>query len=75
MIISYYDFQNLPDRQTQYDYVLSHGHLISERTVSQSKYVLYEISNFSVELIYNISLDKILGMNIFENKSIYLDKR
>ncbi len=46
MIISYYDFQNLPDRQAQYDFVITHGRLISERTTSQSKYVLYEVSNF-----------------------------
>jgi hypothetical protein len=73
MIISYYDFQNLPDRQTQYDFVLTHGRLISERIVSQSKYILYEVSSFSVELIYNIH-GKIIGMNIFENTSAYSHK-
>ncbi|BFO67363.1 hypothetical protein [Chryseobacterium sp. KCF3-3] len=71
MIISYYDFQNLTDRQAQYDFVLAHGHIISERTVSQLRYVLYEVSNFSVELIYDITNDKINGMNLFENKSHY----
>ncbi len=71
MIISYYDFQNLTNRQTQYDFVLTYGHLISERTVSQLRYVLYEVANFSVELIYNTTNDKINGMNLFENKSHY----
>ncbi|MBP1163480.1 putative ester cyclase [Chryseobacterium sp. PvR013] len=71
MTISYYDFQNLPDRQAQYDFVITHGRLISERTTFQSKYVLYEVSNFSVELIYNMVHDKIIGLNIFENKSSY----
>jgi hypothetical protein len=73
MIISYYDFQNLPDRQAQYDFVLTHGRLISERTTSQSKYILYEVSSFSVELIYDTTHDKIIGMNIFDNKSSYLN--
>ncbi|MGH1517059.1 hypothetical protein [Chryseobacterium sp. JK1] len=69
MTISYYDFQNLADRQAQYDFVLNYGHLISERTASQSKYMLYKVSNFSVELIYNTLHNKIIGMNIFENTS------
>ncbi|MFP3591424.1 hypothetical protein [Chryseobacterium sp. SIMBA_038] len=73
MIISYYDFQNLPDRLAQYDFVMAHGRLISERITPQSKYVLYEVSSFSVELIYNIPHDKIIGMNIFDNKSSYLN--
>jgi hypothetical protein len=72
MIISYYDFQNIADRQAQYDIVLSHGHKISERITPKSKYVLYEVASFSVELIYDIGYnDKITGMNIFENKSTY----
>jgi hypothetical protein len=74
MIISYYDFQNLPDRQAQYDFTLTYGRLISERTTSQSKYILYEVSSFSVELIYDIIHDKIISMNLFENKSSYLNK-
>lgn len=71
MNISYYDFQNLTDRQTQYELVLTHGRIISERIVSQSRYVLYEISNFSVELIYDNMHNKIIGMNLFEKHSSY----
>lgn len=69
MIISYYNFQNLPDRQAQYNFVLTHGRIISVREVNQSKYVLYKVSTFSVELIYDIVRDKIIGMNLFENNS------
>lgn len=52
MIISYYYFQNLRDRQAQYDFTLAHGRLISERITSQSKYILYEVSSFSVESLF-----------------------
>lgn len=71
MNISYYDFQNLTDRQAQYEFVLTYGRIISERTVSQSRYVLYAISNFSVELIFDNMHNKIIGMNLFENNSYY----
>jgi len=43
MFISYYDFQNLPDPKAQYDFTIAHGHLINERTTSQSKYILFEL--------------------------------
>jgi len=69
MFISYYDFQNLPDRKAQYDFTIAHGLFINERTTSQSKYILYKVSSFTVELIYDIAHDKIININVFENSS------
>lgn len=70
MNISYYDFTNLSD-QMQFDLVLSHGVMINENTVSSSRYVLYEFSNFSVEIIYSLTKNKIAGKNIFLNRGAY----
>lgn len=71
MNISYYDFKNLPNQQAQCNMVISNGRIMNERTIDQLKYVLYEISSFSVEVIYNMSNDKVVGMNIFQNKAAY----
>jgi len=39
--------------------------------MSSFKYVLYEISSFSVEVIYKNTDGKIVGLNIFQNTSAY----
>nr|WP_314490192.1 hypothetical protein [uncultured Chryseobacterium sp.] len=70
MDISYYDFKNLPDK-TQYDMVLSQGKMINENVVSNSRYVLYEFSSFSVEIIYSLSKNAIAGKNIYLNRAAY----
>ncbi|KNB60225.1 MULTISPECIES: hypothetical protein [unclassified Chryseobacterium] len=70
MDISYYEFTNLPD-EMQFDIVLSQGKMINENTVSNSRYVLYELSSFSVEIIYSLSKNKISGKNIFLNRAAY----
>ncbi len=70
MDISYYEFTNLPD-EMQFDIVLSRGKMINENTVSNSRYVLYELSSFSVEIIYSLSKNKIPGKNIFLNRAAY----
>lgn len=70
MDISYYEFTNLPD-EIQYDIVLRQGRMINENTVSNSRYVLYELSSFSVEIIYSISKNSISGKNIFQNRAMY----
>jgi hypothetical protein len=71
MNISYYDFTNLPDQQSQCAMVMNNGRVMNERTIDRLKYVLYEISSFTVEVIYNTSTDKIVGMNVFQNKAAY----
>lgn len=71
MHISYYDFQNLPDKKTQCDIVLNQGRIMNERIINNLKYSLYEVSSFSVEIIYNTINNKIAGLNIFQNRSAY----
>ncbi|MFY1045809.1 hypothetical protein [Chryseobacterium sp. GP-SGM7] len=70
MTISLYDFKNLPN-QTQSDLVINQGRIMNERVLNTLKYVLYEISCFSVEVIYNNENGKIEGMNVFQNKAAY----
>lgn len=71
MNISYYDFQNLPNKQTQYEIVLKQGRFMNERIVKNLKYSLYEVSFFSVEVVYNTINNKIDGLNVFHNRSVY----
>ncbi|MGO4708682.1 hypothetical protein AB4Y90_06095 [Chryseobacterium sp. 2TAF14] len=70
MEISLYEFSNLPS-QTQSEIVLNQGRLLNEKVMTSFKYVLYEISSFSVEVIYKNADGKIVGLNIFQNARAY----
>jgi hypothetical protein len=70
MNISYYDFKNMPN-QDQFSLVMNEGRVMNERTINTLKYVLYEVSHFTVEMIYNTSNNKIEGINVFQNKGAY----
>lgn len=67
MCISYYDFKNLPP-QSQFELALAEGKVISETFKDGLKFVLYELSSFSVEIVYKIGNDKIEGLSVFQNK-------
>lgn len=69
MNISFYDFKNLPD-QTQKDIAINQGRVMNERVLNSLKYVLYEVSCFSVEVIYNTDNGKMEGLNVFQ-KAVY----
>ncbi len=69
MNISYYDFKNLPN-ESQCDIILNQGHLMSETVKDELRFVLYEISQFSVEIVY--SKDRIATINVFQNKAAYV---
>lgn len=70
MNISLYDFKNLPN-QTQSELVINQGKIMNERILNTFRYVLYEISCFSVEVIYNNENGKIEGINVFQNRAAY----
>lgn len=67
MAILYYDFKNLPT-QSESELVLTEGRVISETSKDGLKFVLYELSNFSVEIVYQIITNKIEGLSVFQNK-------
>ncbi len=69
MNISYYDFKNLPN-ESQCDIILNEGHLMSETVKDELRFVLYEISQFSVEIVY--SKNRIATINVFQNKAAYV---
>lgn len=69
MNISYYDFKNLPN-ESQYDIIFNEGHLMSETVKDELRFVLYEISQFSVELVY--SKNRIATINVYQNKAAYV---
>lgn len=68
MTISFYDFKNLPDFQ-QIEMAQKEGHIKEQRIINELKFVIYEVSCFSVEIIYR--KDIMAGMNVFENKAAY----
>lgn len=69
MNISFYDFKNLPD-QTQKEIVINEGRVMNERILNSLKFVLYEVSCFSVEVIYNTQNGKMEGINVFQ-RAVY----
>ena len=68
MNISLYDFKNLT-LQNQSEIVLSEGRLMNEQIMSSFRYAIYEISSFSVELIFHIAKNKVEGLNIYQKQS------
>ena len=70
MAISYYDFINLSS-PSQQKLVVSEGLVINEDSRDGLKFVLYEMTSFSVEIVYNTVTNKIVGLSTFQNKGIY----
>jgi len=67
MSISYYEFNNLA-KESQIELVMIEGRIISETSKNGLKFVLYELSSFSVEIVFNTINNKIEGLSIFQNK-------
>ncbi|MBW8523529.1 hypothetical protein K0U91_12185 [Chryseobacterium chendengshani] len=67
MSISYYDFKNLPS-QSQYELVIEEGQVINETYKNELKFILYGMSSFSVEIVINISNNKIASLRVFHKK-------
>ncbi|WP_144281930.1 hypothetical protein [Chryseobacterium echinoideorum] len=70
MNISFYDFKNLPN-QTQWDIAVNEGRVMNERILDSLKYVLYELSHFTVEIIYNTAKNKMEGVNVYPKQTVY----
>lgn len=66
MIISYYDFKNLTDRSQQ-ELVLAEGRIINEIYKNELRFVLYEVSSFTVEIVFNTVNNKIESLTAFQN--------
>ncbi|WDF45320.1 hypothetical protein PQ459_10470 [Chryseobacterium sp. KACC 21268] len=66
MSISYYDFKNLSG-DLQYEVVMAEGKVIDENFRDQLKFVLYEVSTFFVEIVYNTVTDRIESLGAFQN--------
>lgn len=66
MIISYYDFKNLSDRSQQ-ELVLAEGRIINEIYKNELRFVLYEVSSFTVEIVFNTVNNKIESLTAFQN--------
>ncbi|KQT22240.1 hypothetical protein ASG31_02560 [Chryseobacterium sp. Leaf404] len=70
MNISYYDFKNL-ENQDQCNLVLHNGKIVNERMMKDLKYTLYEFSTFTVEVMHNLSSEKLAVINVFQNRAAY----
>ncbi|PWN57559.1 hypothetical protein C1634_025535 [Chryseobacterium viscerum] len=67
MPISYYDFKNLTDK-SQLEIVMTEGKIINELIKHELRFVLYEVSSFSVEIVYNMLNNRIESFTSFQNK-------
>lgn len=66
MSITFFDFKEL-SKESQYEFVITYGRMISETRKAKLKFVLYEISSFSAEIVYEVDTEKVVGLNIFQN--------
>ena len=64
--ISFYEFTQL-SQQEQYYLVFTQGVIIGIKEVDKSKFVLYKLYNFFVEVLYNTLDNKIIGLTSFLN--------
>jgi hypothetical protein len=69
MAISYYDFKNLPDHSQQ-ELVMTEGKLINETIKRDLKFLLYQVSSFTVEIVYNMNNNRIASLNAYQNNGI-----
>ncbi|MCS3869413.1 hypothetical protein J3D55_002329 [Chryseobacterium ginsenosidimutans] len=65
MSISYYDFKNLTD-QSQQELVITEGVVINEIYKNELRFVIYKLSSFSVEIVYNTVNGKIESFTAFQ---------
>lgn len=70
MSISYYDFNNLP-KKSQIELVMAEGKIIDETIKNNLRFVVYELSSFSVEIVYNIDSNKIAGLSTFPGNGVH----
>ncbi|AZA60230.1 MULTISPECIES: hypothetical protein [Chryseobacterium] len=70
MSISYYDFNNLP-KESQIELVMAEGKIIDETIKNNLRFVVYELSSFSVEIVYNIDSNKIAGLSAFPGNGVH----
>jgi hypothetical protein len=59
-----YEF-NILDEQNKYDTVFNKGQFVDSINKGLTKYALYSISMFWVEVVYNSETNKITGISTF----------
>lgn len=70
MSISYYDFNNL-SRESQIELIVTTGRVIAESYKDKLKFVLYGVSTFTVEIVFNVDNDRIEGLTVFQTNGTY----
>lgn len=70
--MSFHDFKNLLQHE-QYDLVFTKGDFINYYLKGEIRYALYSLYTFFVEIEYNVSLNRILNLETFE-EGLLLDK-
>lgn len=65
MSLSFYEFTRLPDKQ-QFNLVFLEGYFIESRELVNSRYALYKLYYFFVEIEYNFSQNNIVGKIVFQ---------
>ena len=65
--IAFYDFTLLPEND-QFSIVFSKGEFIAFREIRNSRFVLYKLYSFFVEIEYDVLKNVIVGKVILQNK-------
>lgn len=66
--LSFYDYTLLSE-DDQYNLVFTKGEFIGSSTRKDSKFVLYKLCSFFVEVVYNVEDNKIVNLSSFMNAS------
>jgi len=69
MAISYYNFKDLPDHSQQ-KLVMTEGKLINETVKRDLKFLFYQVSSFTVEIVHNMNNNKIVSLSAYQNNGI-----
>lgn len=69
--ISFFDFTNLSEEQ-QFELIFTEGEFIDFQDVGSSKFVLYRLYGFFVEIQYDVLQNHIINKIVFQgqNKSV-----
>lgn len=62
--LALYEFKLLPN-QDQYDLVFTKGEFITNREEGGSRFALYALYRFFVEIVYDVKNNKIVGLKSF----------
>lgn len=65
-LLSFFEFTHLGEEE-QYNFTFKNGDFVETSEIGNKKFVLYKLSNFFVEIIYDIERNSIISLTAFFN--------